>query len=127
MKSRPALRILVVCCLAFAGIIPGVQAGQATDDSRPAALAVSEPALRQNLLDLLEEDQQARRALLELLPESGQKSGNVKLENPSLENLAVIMRVKSVEARTTRYMKQLLETHGFPRFDQVGRDGAHAA
>lgn len=120
--ARRALLILTTLLLICAD--PAL----ASDDPSPSmTVEPTQPELRGRLLDLLEKDQEARKELLTLFPDASPSSGNIKLENPSMEQIRIIMNVKAVETETTAFIKQVLDEHGFPTFDMVGADGANAA
>jgi len=72
--------------------------------------AITEPAVRDELLALEREDQTAR--------------ANVQnLADP----LAVAQTLDDLDAKTTARMKDIVARHGWPGKSLVGRDGAHAA
>ena len=120
--ARAALLTLTTMLTICAG--PAVAAG---DPSLSKTIEATHPELRARLLEFLDTDQEARKELLTLFPDASPSSGNIKLENPSMEQIRIIMNVKSVEAETTTFIKQVLDQHGFPTFEMVGTDGAHAA
>lgn len=75
---------------------------QVADARARAEAAVAEPALRQTLLALEREDQDARDGNDEQL-------------------------VAAVDARTTGLMREIVARYGWPGKSLVGKDGAHAA
>lgn len=121
--------IALACLLTTAAF-----ASETADDSGAADERAGDPAyaeLRAELMAMYEKDQAARRQLLELLPEGSAKvgatGGGLKLENPTMEQIGIIMNVKAVELETTTFIKGVLDEHGFPGRSMVGDDGAHAA
>lgn len=80
--------------------------------SEPAA-AVSDPALRQELLDRVAKDQAIRHELIEK-----------GAEHP---DEAVIERMKAIDTANIARIKEIVQEHGWPGPDLVGRDGSEAA
>ena len=74
---------------------------------------VTNPALRRELLAMVERDQNVRNEMIE---------GGV--DNPSREILA---RTAAIGSRNTARMKVIIRAHGWPGADLVGWDGTEAA
>jgi hypothetical protein len=91
-------------------LVSDAQAQSATD-----TLEVENPELRRELREMKQRDQQARQALIEK-----QKSG----AQLTLQDVAAL---KSVDTVNTRRMKSIVEEHGWPSEQLVGKDGADAA
>ena len=72
-----------------------------------AEAAITEPALRRELLALSAEDQDARAT--------------------TGDDLAVDQAIEVVDAKTTARMKDIIARYGWPGRSMVGREGAHAA
>jgi len=129
---RIAIAIAALTALYTAPIAaaqPQEAAPPAPETPEPAAhdAEPTRPELRRRLLELRKKDQEARKAFLDLIPEMDQNSGRVNLENPTPEQIQAVMRVRAVDAETLPFIKGVIEEHGFPTFDMVGRDGAEAA
>lgn len=75
----------------------------------------SQPDLREELLVMAKEDQDARAALVGMSMED------------QLRNQAPIERVMSVDRANTQRLQAIVATHGWPTISMVGEDGAHAA
>lgn len=99
--------VLLLFCLM---LVSDAQAQSATD-----TLEVENPELRRELREMKQRDQQARQALIEK-----QKSG----AQLTLQDVAAL---KSVDTVNTRRMKSIVEEHGWPSEQLVGKDGADAA
>lgn len=83
-------------------------------DPRPSTVTlVTNPALRQELIDRLAQDQQVRFAMI--------AEG---ADHPSPEVLA---RIDSLAARNEARMRTIVAQSGWPRRDLVGMDGSEAA
>lgn len=79
-------------------------------------------ALRLELLAMMEQDQAARRAMMQAIGEPGdRKSAN----NPS--NRRVLDELKQVDDRNRARLRAIVEARGWPGKSLVGDDGAHAA
>lgn len=85
------------------------QKAQAAHDA--VEKAIQEPALRDELLALVEEDQAARNAWID--------AGST--------DPAVLERVRASDRKTTARMKEVIAKHGWPGKSLVGEEGAHAA
>lgn len=80
---------------------------------RQEPATVTRPALRQNLLLLARQDQEARAHLL--------SRGRIDMSTPKGAHLA------QVDARNLRRLKQIVAQDGFPTAQMVGFDGIDAA
>lgn len=91
--------------------------------SCPSLAPVKEPALRKELLQRAERDQQAMREAM-LAEASGENLGTGENGTPDGDpfqsSLAVLLD-------NTAWMKEVIRTRGWPTFDLVGRDGSAAA
>jgi hypothetical protein len=91
-----------------------------------APLAAEEPAkkpteegLRKELLQRVKEDQDARKAMIEWMRSNKPEPG--KPLPPEME------RVGKIDEDNTKWLRHVVEKHGWPTFTMVGKDGAHAA
>src|SRR5262245_29259221 len=89
-----------------------------------APLGAEEPAkkptdegLRQELLRRVKEDQEARKAMTAWLRNNQPGKG----VPPELE------KVGKIDADNMKWLKHVVDKHGWPTFTLVGQDGAHAA
>lgn len=73
--------------------------------------------LRQELLDRVEEDQAARKSLMELMQKS-------KIVDP---NQPAVKKMMEIDRQNTSWLKEIVEKHGWPGKTLVGQDGAHSA
>lgn len=83
-------------------------------------LTPADPALRQELLDMMAADQKAREALIKLIKPGSQVVATA-------ETMTVMLDVKQLDATHTARMKEIVEEHAGPGTSLVGQDGAHAA
>ncbi len=83
-----------------------------TVSSLAHAPSIRHPALRQELLERVEEDQKARAAIP---------------NDPAKVTLALVTSVQSVDKANTAWLKQIIQKYGWPGKSLVGEDGAHAA
>ncbi len=117
MKFHGSLAIVVVL------FVVGTMAGQ------------DQPQLRQELLDRVEEDQAARKSLMEMWQKSKiemellQKSKKELLQKLKIVELnqSAIKKVMEMDRQNTAWLKEIVEKHGWPGKTLVGEDGAHAA
>lgn len=74
---------------------------------------VSDPGLRKELLDCVEQDQAIRKEII--------KAGVVKPDKSLLE------RMKAIDERNTNRIKEVIREIGWPSIERVGVDGVNAA
>jgi hypothetical protein len=82
--------------------------------------AVAQPELRRELLKLVQDDQEARMKLLDILkkpPKAPQL----------LSELPEIKKIRELDKQNTERVKAIVNQHGWPGKSLVGADGAHAA
>ena len=79
----------------------------------PDSPSVKQPALRRELLKLLEEDQAIRNKLI-----------SKGLKNP---DKALLARMQEIDAANTKRMRAIVSQYGWPSPELVGLDGADAA
>ena len=86
--------------------------------------------MREEILRRTKEDQNARNALIKWMNESG-SNGTVAKGSLSKEKQAEFERVSTKVAEAdeanTKWMKAVIEKHGWPTITMVGKDGASAA
>lgn len=97
--------ILTLCCVAL--FANNLQAQ--TDQQHP----VANPALRQELLRRVKQDQAIRNELI--------KKG---IEHP---DKTLFARMEAIDVNNTARMKIIIKRHGFPGPELVGKDGTEAA
>ena len=91
--------------LLWLSVCQGNQLDSVTTPSQP-----TDPALRQELLDRMERDQELRRLVLK-----------------SNSNEQQILELKELDRMHTMWMKSVVEKRRWPTISMVGRDGANAA
>jgi len=91
--------------LLWLSVCQGNQLDSVTTPSQP-----TDPALRQELLDRMERDQELRRLVLK-----------------SNSNEQQILELKELDRKHTMWMKSVVEKRRWPTISMVGRDGANAA
>ncbi|MGA2254856.1 MAG: DUF6624 domain-containing protein [Thermoguttaceae bacterium] len=106
MKSQGILVVAVVL-LAFIGKKEGGERPNPARDER----------LRKELLDRVEKDQSARKALIDLV--GGSK--DIGPDHPDMKKL------KEIDRQNTMWLKKIVEQYGWPGKSLVGEDGAHSA
>ncbi len=79
--------------------------------------------LRKELLRMTKEDQDARRALIEVLSKKKITDPKVALGGEMPEG----KRVNTIDQKNTARMKEIVDKHGWPGKSLVGVDGANAA
>jgi hypothetical protein len=97
-------------------------------DGTNQPVTVKVPELRIELLDRTKTDQEARKALMQRM-KVRETNGDVasarsKEEKAELEKLA--NKVKAVDEDNTKWLKGVVEKHGWPTNTLVGMDGANA-
>jgi uncharacterized protein DUF6624 len=79
--------------------------------------------LRAELVERVEEDQKARRQLIDLQARQAGKDA----EAAKKEIEAVTKTMQEIDARNTAWMKEVVDRHGWPGKSLVGTDGAQKA
>jgi hypothetical protein len=79
--------------------------------------------LRQELLDRAEEDQKARRQLIDFMGRKGGKDAEAVKKD--LE--AVTKKLQEIDKRNTTWLKEVVDKRGWPGNALVGTDGAQRA
>jgi hypothetical protein len=82
------------------------------------------PALRQELLQMMKVDQDARMKLLELMKKrslENHKDVGTALNSKEFEE------ANKIDAQNKKRMKEIIDQHGWPGASLVGKDGANAA
>jgi hypothetical protein len=99
-------------------------------DDTPKPMPVKKPALRSELLLRTKTDQEARKAKIQWRKDHGQDGGGAKAvlgkeEKAELEKLTT--KVKAIDEDNTKWLKGVVQQHGWPTNTLVGNDGANAA
>lgn len=99
-------------------------------DDTPQPMPVKEPELRSELLGRTKTDQEARKSMMQWMKVHGPDGVGVaaarsKEEKAEFEKLTA--KVKAVDADNTKWLKSVVEKHGWPTNTLVGTDGANAA
>ena len=96
--------LICYIALAFWGIAQSQEPGQPT---------ITEPALRKELLQRVEQDQAIRNELI---------AAGIKKPDPD-----ILARMKTIDASNTKRMREIVRTYGCPSPKLVGHDGVQAA
>ena len=100
----------VVGALALFLSLGSLSAAQPTQESKSKRPAVADEKLRQELLDRMEKDQAIRKEAMK--------------QNPGVTEF---VKMNKVDHENTKWLKTIIERHGWPGKALVGEDGAHAA
>jgi hypothetical protein len=98
--------------------VMAVVLGQAADDVK---VGPREPALREEILRRKEVDQKARLAMIEAMNKPGAAG------KPPMFDRKLLDELTAVDEGNTKWMKEVIEKHGWPGKSLVGDDGASAA
>ena len=120
------MRKSLVFILSIGMGLASVTADPATQPATPESeevetQEVSDPALREELLQRREEDQAVRKKLVELMQQ--QKPG----EPMGPEAVPVIMQMRAIDAQNRAWLQTVLEEKGWPGWSMVSEDGSAAA
>lgn len=96
--------LMCYIAVAFWGIVQSQEPGQAT---------ITEPVLRKELLQRVEQDQAIRNELI---------AAGMKKPDPD-----ILARMKTIDASNTKRMRAIVDTYGWPGPQLVGHDGVQAA
>lgn len=121
-SSEPGMRALL-----FILMLPAVPAAGVGDE--PAAPRIRNPKLRAELLRRIEPDQKARLELIKWMKQNRPPGGgNVRLQGAKLAEFAKLAgRLRKIDADNTKWLKAVVDKHGWPAKSLVGADGARAA
>ncbi len=89
---------------------------EASKQDEPAP--ISKPELRQELGDMVKEDQKARFKMIEMMRQSPASSE---------EMTAILKELRAIDRKHTQRMKEIVKQHGWPTRSMVGADGAQNA
>lgn len=120
MSHRPVLAFLLVAASLFGCASNSNDHSQAVESAAPM-----EPALRMELLERFQRDQRARKDMLRAI-----RGAPIRADGSTIypERAASLVRaVQESDAQSIEFMGRVLDEHGWPTFDLVGRDGAEAA
>jgi hypothetical protein len=99
-------------------------------DEKPTPMPAKEPELQSELLLRTKADQEARTALTEWIKAHG-SNGALNVAELSQEQQAeferISVRMSEVDEENTKWLKGVVEKHGWPTNTLVGKDGADAA
>ena len=96
----------------------GTAAPGRADDAPP-----KDEKLRAELVERVEEDQKARKQLIDLQARQGGKDADAAKK----EVEAATKKMQEIDARNTAWMKEVVDKHGWPGKSLVGTDGAQKA
>ena len=111
-------------------LVLGLSGLVALADDVPEPMPVKEPELRSELLRRMTTDQETRKALMQWMKVHGPNDTDVaaarsKEEKAEFEKLTA--KVKAVDDDNTKWLKGVVEKHGWPTNTLVGTDGANTA
>src|SRR5271166_2268803 len=108
--------------LAFAVVVLAF-AGLSEAQCQDAPAKVKDEKLRRELLDRGDEDQRARKRLLELLARQGGKDA----DTGKTEIRRATKKVQEIDRANTARMKEIVARYGWPGKSLVGCDGTQVA
>jgi hypothetical protein len=91
---------------------------------------VKEPALRKELLAMMEEDQRVRNAVIKEMGEKGLSSLDTKpVTDPAQLKilLDISKKMEAVDTKDRKRLQEIIDKHGWPGKALVGKEAAHAA
>ncbi|HQR08610.1 MAG TPA: hypothetical protein PLN21_17425 [Gemmatales bacterium] len=96
-------------------------------DDPPKAPVVKEPALREELLKRTKTDQEARFALINFMKANDNLDMTKLSQEKQVEYMKLSEAVGKADQENTKWLKAVIEKHGWPTFTLVGKDGAQSA
>jgi hypothetical protein len=93
------------------------------EPKRPVA---TQPELRAELLRRTKIDQEARLALIAWQKEMGVAADNLSADQKA-ESERLTTELRKIDEANTKWLKEYVETHGWPSITVAGEDGAHLA
>jgi hypothetical protein len=96
----------------------------------PKEEQVKDPALRKELLAMMEEDQRVRNAVLKEMGEKGLSSLDTKpVTDPARLKvlLDISKKMEAVDTKDRKRLQEIIDKHGWPGKALVGKEAAHAA
>ena len=107
--------VVAVCLL---GMAPGL-----VFSHQQAVTSQLDQKLREELLAMMKDDQDARLKFMEWMNKQG-SSNTAALKNSSAPEMKAL---EAIDQKTTARMKEIVDKRGWPGKSLVGTDGAHAA
>jgi hypothetical protein len=105
-------------------------AGLALADDAPKPMPAKEQKLQSELLHRTKTDQEARKVWIKWMNDHG-TNGVVVTANLTKEQQVefekVTAKMKAIDEDNTKWLKDIVEKHGWPTNTLVGKDGASAA
>jgi hypothetical protein len=111
-------------------LVFGVSGFIALGDDTPRPMPMKDAELRRELLHRTKTDQEARKALIQWINDHGSNRvfDAAKLsKEKQAEYEKVVARMIEVDADNTKWLKSVVEEHGWPGNSLVGADGAKSA
>ncbi len=122
---RPATLLVLLVLLAACQTISTDPESNPTEASAVIEPQPTDPELAARLLELMETDQAARSALIDAVQGAqADADGSFKL---GAEHLPLVAAMQEADATSTAFLRELIDTNGWPSRDQVGTGAAHAA
>lgn len=124
------MRSFSICCSVFslAVFLAGCSSTHERADSLPPSQSSSGhdySTLRAQLLDLRERDQSARSAFVAAMQSAERgEGGEIRFDEAGTEAMKAM---NAIDAESSAFLERMIEHHGWPTVDMVGKDGAGAA
>lgn len=109
------------------GVGVAMMLGLAGAGDTPSPPQVKEPELRKELLERVKADQEARKAIMELMRKQGAAQGGQLNLSDAAAFGTLAAKMKALDKANTKWLKGVVEKQGWPTASRVGKDGAHAA
>ena len=124
------MRSFSICCsvLSLAVILAGCASTPERTESQfpsPSTSGHEYSTLRAQLLDLKERDQSARSAVVAAMQTAERgEGGEIRFDEAGT---AAMKAMNAIDAESSAFLERMIEHHGWPTIDMVGKDGAGAA
>jgi hypothetical protein len=96
-------------------------------DDPPKAADVKEPALREEILRRTKVDQDARFALINWMKANSSMGKDKQTDEQKAKYAKLADTVKEADTENTKWLKEVIEKHGWLTFRLVGKDGGQSA
>ncbi len=125
MRPSTLLLQLILVLLTACHSISADPESNPAEASAAIELQPTDPELATRLLELMETDQAARNALIDAM--QGAQAGDDGSFKLGAEHLPLVAAMQQADAASTTFLRELIDTNGWPSRDQVGTEAAHAA
>ena len=96
-------------------------------DDPPNAPDVKEPAMREEILKRTKVDQDARFAIINWMKANGSIGKEKQTDEQKAEYAKLSAVIKQADTENTKWLKEVIEKHGWLTFSLVGKDGGQSA